>query len=73
MSKSLRSSAEAVEVVQLASDSGTPTEPKNDPITTSRSDGNNQNQKTQVTPSLTEFIDFDKVMAQSELILQARL
>ena len=71
MSKRLGSSSEAVEVVQLASDSGTPTDPKTDPITRSRLDGNNQNQKTQVTPSLREFIDFDKVMAQSELIPQA--
>ena len=65
MSKRLRSSAEAVEVVQLASD------PKTDRNASSRSDGNIQSQKTQVTPSLTEFIDFDKVMAESELIPQA--
>ena len=64
MSKRLRSSAEAVEVVQLASD------PKTDRNASSRSDGNIQSQ-TQVTPSLTEFIDFDKVMAESELIPQA--
>ena len=69
MSKRLRSSSEVVEVVQLASDSGTPTDPKTDSFTSSRSDGNNQ--KAQVTPSLTEFIDFDKVMAQSELIPHA--
>ena len=61
--KSKQSSSEAVEVVQLASDSGTPTDPKTDPITSRRSDGNNQNQKVQVTPSLTEFIAFDKAMA----------
>ena len=72
MSKRLRSSSEVVEVVQLALDSGTPTDPKTDPITSSQSDGNNQNKKTQVTPSLIEFINFDKVMAQSELIPQAR-
>ena len=62
MSKRLPSSAEAVEVVQLASDRGTPTDPKTDPITS---------KKTQVTPSFTEFIDFDKVMTKSELIPQA--
>ena len=72
MSKRLRSSSEVVEVVQLASDSGTPTDPKTDPITSSRLDGNNQNQRTQVAPSLIEFINFDKVMAQSELIPQAK-
>ena len=64
MTKRLRSSAEAVEVVQLASD------PKTDRNASSRSDGNIQSQ-AQVTPSLTEFIDFDKVMAESELIPQA--
>ena len=68
MFKRLQSSSEVVEVVQLASDRGTPTDPKTDWIASSRSDGNNQNQKTQVTPSITEFIDFDKIMAQSELI-----
>ena len=55
--------------MQLASDSGTLTDPKTDPIANSRSDGNKN--KAQVTPSLTEFINFDKVMAQSELIPQA--
>ena len=65
MSKRLRSSSEVAEVVQLASDSGTPTDPKADQITSSQSDGNKQ--KTQVTPSLT----FDKVMAQSEFFTQA--
>ena len=64
MSKRLRSSAEAVEVVQLASDR------KTDRNASGRSDGNIQNQKTQVTPSLTEIIDFDKAMAESELIPQ---
>ena len=71
MSKRLRSSAEVVEVVQLASDSGISTDPKTDRIASSRSDGNIQNKKTQATSSLTEFIDFDKVMAESELIPQA--
>ena len=68
MFKRLQSSSEGVEVVQLASDCVTPTDPKTDPIMSSRSDGNKQ--KAQVTPSHTEIIYFDKVMAQSELITQ---
>ena len=59
--KGLRSSSEAVEVVQLASGSGGVPDLR----MSSRSDGNVR-QKAQVTPSLKEFIDFDKIMAQSD-------